>query len=119
MYLILTLYIPRIMVDLNALLTPSMSNLISPWSMSIALTILMNDLPRMNGDEVDLFSILEVEFVLEIQRSSASGFRSCVARYLCLQNFSRPSTKYIFFVGDVSVHLRLGLANINKKGTKR
>jgi hypothetical protein len=25
----------------------------------------------------------------------------------------------MFFVGDVAVHLWLGLANINKKGTKR
>jgi hypothetical protein len=53
------------MVDLNALLTPSMSNLISPLPMSIAPTILRNDLPRMSGDEVDL--LLEVEFLLEIQ----------------------------------------------------
>jgi hypothetical protein len=34
--------------------------------MSIAPTILRNDLPRMSGDEVDLLSILEVEFLLEI-----------------------------------------------------
>jgi hypothetical protein len=54
------------MVDLNALITPSMSNLISPLLMSIAQTILRNDLPRMSGDEVDLLSILEVEFLLEI-----------------------------------------------------
>jgi hypothetical protein len=27
---------------------------------------LRNDLPRMSGDEVDLLSILEVEFLLEI-----------------------------------------------------
>jgi hypothetical protein len=40
------------MVDLNAFLTPLVSNLISPLPMS--------------GDEVDLFSILEVEFLLEI-----------------------------------------------------
>jgi hypothetical protein len=53
------------MVDLSALLTPSMSNLISPLPMSIAPTILRNDLPRMSGDEVDL--LLEVEFLLEIQ----------------------------------------------------
>jgi hypothetical protein len=31
------------------------------------------------------------------QRCSTSTFRSCVARHLCLQNFSRPSTKYMFF----------------------
>jgi hypothetical protein len=30
-------------------------------------------------------------------RCSASAFRSCVARHLCLQNFSRPYTKYMFF----------------------
>jgi hypothetical protein len=54
------------MVDLSALLTPSMSNLISPLPTSIALTVLRNDLPRMSGDEVDLLSILEVEFLLEI-----------------------------------------------------
>jgi hypothetical protein len=34
--------------------------------MSIASTILRNDLPRMSGDEVDLLSIFEVEFFLEI-----------------------------------------------------
>jgi hypothetical protein len=54
------------MVDLNALLTPSMSNLISPLPMSIAQTILRNVPPRMSGDEVDLLSILELEFLLEI-----------------------------------------------------
>jgi hypothetical protein len=30
------------------------------------LTILRNDLPRMSDDEVDLLSILKVEFLLEI-----------------------------------------------------
>jgi hypothetical protein len=54
------------MVHLDALLTPSMSNLISPLLMSIAPTILRNDHPRMSGDEVDLLLILEVEFLLEI-----------------------------------------------------
>jgi hypothetical protein len=54
------------MVDLNALLTPSMSNMTSPLPMSIVLMVLRNDLPRMSGDEVDLLSILEVEFLLEI-----------------------------------------------------
>jgi hypothetical protein len=54
------------MVDLNALLTPSMSNMTSPLPTSIVLMILRNDLPRMSGDEVDLFSILELEFLLEI-----------------------------------------------------
>jgi hypothetical protein len=34
--------------------------------MSIDLTVLRNDLPRMSGDEVDLLSILVVEFLLEI-----------------------------------------------------
>jgi hypothetical protein len=58
-------------------------------------------------------------FSWRIQCSSAFAFRSCVARHLCLQNLSRPSTKYMFFVGDVTVHLRLGLAVINKKRTKR
>jgi hypothetical protein len=33
---------------------------------SIVLTVLRNDLPRMSGDKVDLLSILEVEFHLEI-----------------------------------------------------
>jgi hypothetical protein len=28
--------------------------------------VLRNDLPRMSGDEVDILSILEVEFLLEI-----------------------------------------------------
>jgi hypothetical protein len=49
------------MVDLNALLTPSMLNLISPLRTSIIPTVL-----RMSGDEVNLLSILEVEFLLEI-----------------------------------------------------
>jgi hypothetical protein len=71
----------------------------------------------MSGDEVDLLSILEVELLLEIPTLFGSAFRSCVARHLCLQNFSRPSTKYMFFVGDVAVHLQLGLA-INKIYTK-
>jgi hypothetical protein len=54
------------MVDLNALLTPSMSNMTSLLSTSIVPTISRDDLPRMSGDEVDLLSILEVEFLLEI-----------------------------------------------------
>jgi hypothetical protein len=58
----------------------------------------------MSGNEVDLFSILEVDFLV----SHVTFF---------LQNFSRPSTKYMFFVGDVAVHLWLGLA-INKIYTK-
>jgi hypothetical protein len=33
--------------------------------MSIAPTILRNDLPRISGDEVDLLSIFEVVFLLE------------------------------------------------------
>jgi hypothetical protein len=60
------------MVDLNALLTPSISNMTSPLPMSIP-TILRNDLPRMRGDEVDLLSILKVEFLLEI--STMFGLR--------------------------------------------
>jgi hypothetical protein len=54
------------MVDSSVLLMPSMSNLISPLPTSIALTVLRNDLPRIGGDEVDLLSILEVEFLSEI-----------------------------------------------------
>jgi hypothetical protein len=54
------------MVDLNALLTPSMSKLTSPLPTSIAPMVLRSNLPRMSGDEVDLLSILEVEFLLEI-----------------------------------------------------
>jgi hypothetical protein len=98
-----------------------MSIMTSPLPTSIVPTVLRNDLPRMSGNEVDLFSILEVEFLLEIRRCSASAFRSCVARHLCLQNFSRPSTKYMFFVRDVAVHLQLGLAKRKKdyKKTKR
>jgi hypothetical protein len=53
------------MVDLNALLMPSMLNVTSP-PMSIVLTVLRNDLLRMSVDEVDLITILEVEFLLEI-----------------------------------------------------
>jgi hypothetical protein len=33
--------------------------------MSIAPTILRNNLPRISGDEIDLLSILEVDFLLE------------------------------------------------------
>jgi hypothetical protein len=58
-------------------------------------------------------------FSWRFHRSSAYAFSFCVARHLCLQNVSKTSTKYMFFVGDVAVHLRLGLANINKKETKR
>jgi hypothetical protein len=54
------------MVDSSVLLMPSMSNLIYPLPTSIAPTVLRNDLPRISGDEVDLLSILEVEFLLEI-----------------------------------------------------
>jgi hypothetical protein len=43
-----------------------MSNLILHLSTSIVPTVLRNDLSRMSGDEVDLLSILEVEFILEI-----------------------------------------------------
>jgi hypothetical protein len=42
-----------------------MLNMISHLPMLIP-TVLRNDLPRMSGDEVDLVSILEVEFLLEI-----------------------------------------------------
>jgi hypothetical protein len=38
----------------------------SPLPTLIVLTVLRNDLPRMSGDEVDLLSILEVEFLSEI-----------------------------------------------------
>jgi hypothetical protein len=54
------------MVYLNALLTPSMSNMTSPLPTSIVPTVLRNDLPRMSGDQVDLISSLEVEFLWEI-----------------------------------------------------
>jgi hypothetical protein len=43
-----------------------MSNMTSPLPMLIVPTVLRNDLPRISGDEVDLLSILEVEFLLEI-----------------------------------------------------
>jgi hypothetical protein len=43
-----------------------MSNMTSHLPTSIDPTVLKNDLPRMSGDEVDLLSILEVEFLLEI-----------------------------------------------------
>jgi hypothetical protein len=42
-----------------------MLNMISHLPMLIPM-VLRNDLPRMSGDEVDLLSILEVEFLLEI-----------------------------------------------------
>jgi hypothetical protein len=37
-------------------------------------------------------------FSWRFQRSSAYAFRSCVACHLCLQFFSRPSTKYMPFL---------------------
>jgi hypothetical protein len=40
--------------------------LISSLPTFIILTVLRNNLPKMSGDEVDLLSILEVEFLLEI-----------------------------------------------------
>jgi hypothetical protein len=43
-----------------------MSNMTSPLPTLIVPKILRNDLPRMSGDEVDLLSILEVEFLLEV-----------------------------------------------------
>jgi hypothetical protein len=43
-----------------------MSNMTSPLSTLIVLMVMRNDLSRMSGDEVDLLSILEVEFLLEI-----------------------------------------------------
>jgi hypothetical protein len=62
------------MVDVDALLTPSMSNLIFLLPMLIVPTVLRNDLPRMSGDDVDLLSILEVEFLLEIPTMFALRF---------------------------------------------
>jgi hypothetical protein len=41
----------------------------------------------MSGDEVDLPSSLEVEFLLEISTIFGPAFRSCVAHHLCLQFF--------------------------------
>jgi hypothetical protein len=43
-----------------------MLNLISLLPTAIVPTVLRNDLPRVSGDEVDLLSILDVEFLLEI-----------------------------------------------------
>jgi hypothetical protein len=43
-----------------------MSNMTSPLPTSIVPTVLRNDLPMMSGDELDLLSSLEVEFLLEI-----------------------------------------------------
>jgi hypothetical protein len=43
-----------------------MSNMTSSLLTSIISTVLRSDIPRMSGDEVDLLSILEVEFLLEI-----------------------------------------------------
>jgi hypothetical protein len=57
-----------------------------------------------------LISSWRWNFSWRFQCSSASAFRSFVAHHLCLQNFSRLSTKYMFFVGDVVVLLQLGLA---------
>jgi hypothetical protein len=53
------------MVNLNAVLTPSMLNMASPLLTLIVPTVLGNDLPKMSGDEVDLLLILEVEYLLE------------------------------------------------------
>jgi hypothetical protein len=43
-----------------------MLNLTFPLPVSIVSTVLRNDLLRMSSDEVDLLSILEAEFLLEI-----------------------------------------------------
>jgi hypothetical protein len=43
-----------------------MSIMTSPSPTSIVPTVLRNDLPRRSDDEIDLFSILEMEFLLEI-----------------------------------------------------
>jgi hypothetical protein len=50
--------------------------------------------------------------------SSASTFRSCVARHLCLQNFSRPSTKYMFLCSRCSRPSPVRVSKY-KKRTKR
>jgi hypothetical protein len=57
-------------------------------------------------------------FSWRFRRCSASAFRSCVARHLCLQKFFLDHPQNIcFFGGDVIIHLRLGL-EINKTNTK-
>jgi hypothetical protein len=55
------------MVDLNALLMPSMLNLISLLLTFIAPMVLRNDLPRMSGDEVDLLLILEIPMMFGLR----------------------------------------------------
>jgi hypothetical protein len=105
------------MVDLNALLTPSMSNMTSPLPMSIALTILRNDLPRMSGDEVDLLSILEVEFLGGSDDVRPPPLDLVLHVTFACKIFLDYPQNICFFVGDVAVHLRLGLV-INKIYTK-
>jgi hypothetical protein len=60
-------------------------------------------------------------FSWRFQRSSASAFRSCVACHHCLQNFSRPSTKYMFFCwrcsrpSSVRVSNKQNIQNLKRK----
>jgi hypothetical protein len=96
------------MVDLNALLTPSMSNMISHLPMLI-MTVLRNDLPRMSADEVDLLLILEVEFLLEIPTRPPLLDLVLHVTFACKIFLDHPQN-ICFFVGNVVVHLQLGLA---------
>jgi hypothetical protein len=58
---------------------------------------------------------LRWSFSWRFQWCSTSAFRSCVARHLCLQKFSRPSTIYMFFCWRCS---RPSPVRVSKKGTK-
>jgi hypothetical protein len=90
----------------------------SPLPMLIVLTVLRNDLPRMRGDEVDLLLILEVEFLFGDSNALRPLLLDLVLHVtFAYKIFLDHPQSICFFVGDVVVHLRLGLA-INKMYTK-
>jgi hypothetical protein len=62
---------------------------------------------------------LRWSFSWRFQRSSASAFRSSVASHLWLQNFSRPSTKYMFFCWRCSRPSPVRVSKYKQKRTKR
>jgi hypothetical protein len=74
----------------------------------------------MSGDEVDL--LFNLGGVLSLGESNAlrPSLLDIVLHvtFPCKIFLDHPQN-ICFFVGDVAVHLRLGLAIINKKGTKR
>jgi hypothetical protein len=96
------------MVDLNALLTPSMSNLTSLLPTSTVQTVL----------RLISYRSWRWSFSWGFRRCSASAFRSCCTSFAC-KNFLHHPQNICFFIGDVATHLRIGLSNINKTRIKR